>query len=132
MPTQLALFGEDMTNKHPRTNGIDIPFEWRKVSDLLNLPSTDFGSQGLRPEYNREDKRADPGYQDLLESIRDKGFLDPIYVHPPHTRRAFDNSGEELGNGHHRLLAALDLGYEWVPVTYDDDEQWRTSGVSAQ
>jgi hypothetical protein len=132
MPTQLALFGEDKIDTRPRTGRIDIPFEWRKVSDLLNLPSTDFGSQGLRPEYNREVKRADPGYQDLLESIRENGFLDPIFVHPPHKRKAYDNPGEELGNGHHRLVVALDLGYKWVPVTYDMDEQWRESGVSAQ
>lgn len=132
MPTQLALFGEDKIDKRPRTTGIDIPFEWRRVSDLLDLPSTDFGPEGLSCEYNREEKRADYGYQDLLESIRDKGFLDPIFVHPPNNRKAYDNPVEELGNGHHRLLVALDLGYEWVPVTYDDDEQWRTSGVSAQ
>jgi hypothetical protein len=52
-------------------------------------------------------KRDDDHYGDVVESLQVNGFLAPIGVHP--TER-------KLTDGHHRLAAALDLGFRFVPV----------------
>lgn len=128
----LDLTAMSLGTTYAPVENITVPFEWESVDYLLSLPSVDFGTNGLRYEYNREIKRSDRGFEDLLEDLQDQGFLDPIFVHPPHNRVALDNTGEHLGNGHHRLIAAHDLGWTHVPVTRNRDHQWRMSGTSAQ
>lgn len=58
-----------------------------------------------------EDKRADTWYDDVCESLEKLGWVRPLsfWVH--------DVTGEtHLGDGHHRLAAAIDLGIEAIPV----------------
>ncbi len=104
----------------PNVNGVKIPFEWVSVEHLLNIDSVDF-DEGLRTERNRRQKRDDWHYPGLVESIREDGFHDPVFLH------RYDGLPDELGNGHHRVLAALDLGYTHVPVTSNHRYQWETS-----
>lgn len=104
----------------PRIDNVKIPFEWVAVDYLLSIDSVDF-DHGLRPESNRRMKRDDYHYSGLVESIRQDGFHDPIFVY------GHETVPEELGNGHHRVLAGLDLGYTHVPVTRDRIHQWETS-----
>lgn len=134
MPTQLEFpldFPDAMPDKFPPVDNITVPFTWERVDYLMGIPSVDF-VDGLSIEYNRQNKRSDRGYEDLVEDLMDQGFLDPIFVHPPGHRIAFYNTSEHLGNGHHRLLAAHEIGWTHVPVTRDDAHQWRNSGTSAQ
>jgi hypothetical protein len=50
---------------------------------------------------------------DLIEDIRDNGIKVPLLVQE-------DESGERwLRNGHHRLVAAMELGLDEVPVRID-------------
>jgi hypothetical protein len=128
---QLELF-DSRTLDRPRVDNITVPYEWERVDYLLSLPCPDFGPVGLSWEMNRNDKRSDPGYEDLKDDLAEQGFLDPIYVYLPHTRFDKSNRTENMGNGHHRLVAALDLGWTYVPVTRNPDHQWRDSGISAQ
>ena len=134
MPEQLALFPNDAgvrTPHYPATDLIRIPFEWVSVDYLMSLPSIDFGTEGLVDEWNREHKRSDGGYQELLSDIADNGFMDPVYVYPVGPDN-WDPHQEQLGNGHHRILAAYDLGYTHVPVTQDEDYQWESSGMETR
>jgi hypothetical protein len=116
----------------PNVDNITVPFEWARVDYLLGLRSVDFpeyGPNAMASEYNRRQKRSDGHYEDLLEDLELQGFLDPIYVH---ARGERDAKTEVLGNGHHRLVAAYDLGYTYVPVTRERDDQWRDSGRGAR
>jgi hypothetical protein len=136
MSAQLALFPPDLVrapvdNSRPDVSGMTVPYEWARVADLMRMPSVDF-ENGFRSLANQDRKRSDPGYDALVDDIARQGMLDPIMLHPPGTRVYVDNSVTYLGNGHHRLLAAYDLGYEWVPVTTNRAYQWRESGISAQ
>lgn len=62
-----------------------------------------------------DDKREDWGYPDVVESVDAYGFLRPLTV-----RRPDEGEPSEYGyvfeDGHHRLAAAIDLGYSHVPV----------------
>lgn len=74
-------------------------------------------------------KRMDGHYEDVLESIRTRGFLRPLTAWPN------DSEGQlQFGDGHHRLAAAIDLGMTTVPVkVYDgfkianDSGDWYSS-----
>lgn len=134
--TQLS-FDELMTDSpvfkrehYANVEKITIPFEWERVDYLMSLESVDFpdyGPHAMASEGNRQHKRNDWQYEGILESLAEDGFLDPIFVHLPGARLARNNKHAVLGNGHHRLVAAYDLGYTHVPVTHDPDEQWRRS-----
>jgi hypothetical protein len=134
MPTQLSLDDLFATppkwDMRPKVDNITIPFDWERVDYLMSLESVDFPGEpeAMAQESNRQSKRRDWQYESLLEDIEEQGFLDPIFVYAPGTRWVKDNPDYEvLGNGHHRLVAAFDLGYTYVPVTRDLDEQWRNS-----
>jgi ParB-like nuclease domain len=120
---------ERFADSYPKTHNIEIDFEWVRVDYILTLPSIDFEEQGLSTRYNRESKESDPGYRNLVESIREDGFMDPIFLYDKDT--SFQPGTEMLGNGHHRVCAALELGYTYIPVTRDDQYQWEESGPLA-
>lgn len=67
------------------------------------------------------EKREDPWYPALVEKIRAEGFTGGIRIHP---------DGNEVRDGHHRIAAAIDLGYSFVPVEtgryaqYDEPWEW--------
>jgi hypothetical protein len=60
------------------------------------------------------EKRLDPGYENLVESIRNLGFLWPVLVYRG------DKDGN-YNNGHHRLAAAIALNYTHIPATSSAD-----------
>lgn len=130
MITQPALFPESdvMPTRYPATDLIRVPFEWRTVEYLMSMASGDFGSDGMSDEWARSYKRSDDGYEALRQDIEDNGFMDPVYVQPPMSLLGFEFP-EMLRNGHHRVVAAFDLGYTHVPVTFDEDDGWETSGI---
>lgn len=57
----------------------------------------------------------------IIRAIEEFGFLDPICV-------TKDDSGWELGNGHHRLSVAIMLGLDQIPVDFSD---WHSDSSSA-
>lgn len=59
-------------------------------------------------------KMWDDSFWALVDTIPEKGFLYPICVQ----RKEW---GWVLGNGHHRLAAAILLGLDNVPVVFSDD-----------
>lgn len=132
MPTQLSLEDlltekTDFHHRYPDVSGMTVPFEWDSVERLMSLPSPDFDNT-VPLDIDWDYKRMDVGYRSLLRDIRENGFLDPIFLLSPHTMVNFDNPTDEIGNGHHRLIAAYDLGYTHVPITRDPKNRWRTSG----
>lgn len=106
-------------DRYPKVHNIATSFRWVRVDYIMSLPSVDFYADGLSTEENRDHKRRDQGYEDLVESIRTEGFYDPVFL--------YEDSPETLGNGHHRVVAAYDLGYTHVPVTSNPDVQWDTN-----
>ena len=56
-------------------------------------------------------KRLDPGYGELLDSIRTHGF-DPRFA-------PAWNKWSGIREGHHRIAALIDLGAKWCPVQQD-------------
>lgn len=76
-------------------------------------------------EHLLDEKRDDPHYPDVLESIRQNGFIRPLNADIAHEEL-------RLSDGHHRLAAAIELGMEAVPVYIaewpiisDDSGDWR-------
>jgi hypothetical protein len=130
MITQLELFTPTTTDRYPATTFIDVPFEWVRLDYLLSLPSVDFHEDGLSTEFNREIKRSDWNYEALLNDIAENGYMNPVFVYGEDN--GFYPGKETLGNGHHRVVAAFDLGYTHVPVTRDEDDQWTESGVTTR
>lgn len=62
-------------------------------------------------------KREDHHYPDVVESIREHGFIRPLDAARHFTHETDETAGMvRLADGHHRFAAALDLGYEAVPV----------------
>lgn len=133
MPTQLELFPEP-TREYPRTDMISIPFEWWPIEDLLNLPSIDFpeSDNALAHEVYRQIKRNDRNYDALKDDIRRHGFINPVTVRPAVSSPWGVDYPQRLGNGHHRIVAAFDLGYRYVPVTDDEDHEWDEDGISSR
>lgn len=78
------------------------------------------GSDGMVHTHSRltwddvlTEKRGDSHYQDVLTSIRERGWIRPVTVWLSN-----DHPGEpyQFGDGHHRLAVAIDLGMEYIPV----------------
>ena len=62
-------------------------------------------------------KRLDDHYPDVVDSIRENGFIRPLDATTHFTRETDDSEGMvRLSDGHHRFAAAIDLGYEAIPV----------------
>lgn len=102
----------------PNTDAIDIPFEWMSVEYLMNMPAGDFHGESLTEKANYVSKQGDEGYEKLRDDLKITGWLDPVYIY---------RDEEELGNGHHRVVAAFDIGYTHIPVTRNRYYGWRES-----
>lgn len=121
----------EVTYSLPKVDGMEIPFEWTDIQDIIGCPSIDVGycpehdeldsCLVLTNEFLTEEKRSACNYEGLLNSIREVGFLDPI-----------DFDGHRLGNGHHRLAVAIDCGYTHVPTTDNPIHAYRHSGNEAR
>jgi hypothetical protein len=67
-----------------------------------------------------EDKRYDEHFEELCRVLKAEGFTKPIRIHPEHKR---------VTDGHHRIAAAMDLGWKFVPFGYfkscdEDSGSW--------
>lgn len=114
----------------PYTYNIGIPYEWVSMEHLLTLRSSDFVGLGLGNPYNRARKMEDHGYEDLVESIREDGFYNPVYLYLDYGLFGDGPGVETQGNGHHRVCASLELGYTHIPVTRDPEFEWDEDGIS--
>lgn len=63
-------------------------------------------------------KRQDENYEDVVDSLRAYGFARPIMIGP-------SKDGWQLGDGNHRMAAAIDLGFTHVPARWSED-LWET------
>lgn len=88
-----------------------------KVSDILAnvTTSVDMVDLSTPDEWFRMMalKSGDASFGRLLQAIPDKGFLDPICI----TKGDY---GWTVGNGHHRLTAAILLGLDEIPVHFSE------------
>jgi hypothetical protein len=132
--TQLTLddaLTDTLEGVYPKVANMEVPYTWERVDYLMGLHSPDFFGVGSARDWQW--KRDDSGFATLLESLEQHGFLDPVFLFEPHSTMTWPELGEEvIGNGHHRIIAAHDLGYTHVPVTRDPDHRFRSSGPFAQ
>jgi|GEM_PF-3471867 len=94
------------------------------IADLMTRRSGDVNryvtgdTWAERWDRKLEHKREDCHYDDVVDSVREHGFIRPLDAA---TNFHYDDSDESAGmvrlaDGHHRFAAAIDLGYEAVPV----------------
>jgi hypothetical protein len=57
-----------------------------------------------------EDKRDEYDYDQTVRSLETYGFVRPV------TAQAIGGNDYKYGDGHHRLAAAIDLGWTHVPI----------------
>lgn len=89
------------------------------IADILHIvtESADFGEfEGSSSmwAYIFASKGGDAWTPALIERILEEGFTDPICIYRTET------GGWGLGNGHHRLVAAVLLGLDEIPVLVSD------------
>lgn len=95
------------------------------IENILTKSSCDGASPSIAEEEDDEEnywempwkrllsnKRRDYCYDSVLTSLSEYGFVRPVTV----SIDAWDNTDYEYGDGHHRLAAAIDLGFTHVPV----------------
>ena len=63
-------------------------------------------------------KRRDRHYPKVVESIQKYGFVRPVTAATPHDYVKGGYEELQYGDGHHRLAAAIDLGYTHIPMQY--------------
>lgn len=112
----------------------DVDWFWIPVQVAMNLPAADFYGESLAENDNADDKRCDARYGNLLDSIRADGFMDPVYVGDGEydEMERYHSSKHGLGNGHHRVVAAFDLGYTHLPAHSSPYYQWNESGPTTR
>ncbi|MCM8765616.1 MAG: ParB/RepB/Spo0J family partition protein [Candidatus Omnitrophica bacterium] len=93
---------------------IPVSSEPKNLQSIVNINVTDIISNKYQPRQNF----SSPGMQELITSIREKGFIQPLIV-----RRI--PSGYELIAGERRLRAAKELGLAQVPVIIKDVKEER-------
>ncbi|MCM8778210.1 MAG: ParB/RepB/Spo0J family partition protein [Candidatus Omnitrophica bacterium] len=106
-----------MEKKRALGRGLDAliplpPQERAETQAIINVNVTEIVSNKYQPRQNF----ATSGMQELIASIREKGFLQPLVV-----RRTAE--GYELIAGERRLRAAKELGLTQVPVIVKDVEK---------
>lgn len=88
----------------------------RNVKDTLDCFSTNEPSEWLRMI---NDKTGDEQFATLIRLIETEGFTDPIGI------MQYDDYWL-LGNGHHRMVAAILLALDEIPVVFGNT--WPDSG----
>lgn len=95
-----------------------------KVSDLLKyLKDSADGYFLLKPEEwfrMMVEKCSDGQFATLIRLIETEGFTDPIGI------LRWQDDLWEMGNGHHRLCAAILLGLDEIPVVFGN--KWPREG----
>lgn len=101
-----------------------MAIEMVKVSDLLKklVDSTDDYALVLDSEWFRmmAEKSQDGQFATIVRLIQEEGFTDPIGI------KKINDDAWEMGNGHHRLTAAILLGLDEIPV--DLSSMWPGEG----
>ena len=69
------------------------------------------------------DKILDPEFSIIIDELLNNGLLCPLNV-------IVSQRGLVMGNGHHRLFAALLCGIEQLDISFTDDIDWETSEVN--
>lgn len=106
---------------------LDDEFVMVPVTTILNdtTGSVDFGfvsDFGSSEAFWREiiiNKSSDTGFGHLVESIMEDGWSEDS---------AIGWDGDYITEGHHRLVAAILLGMDEVPVSLYGTSQWRGNG----
>lgn len=111
-----------MTSKHPVGTGragtvTMVPVEWI----MNNVPySVDgFGGYdgGLNVARMIASKSEDGSFERLLHTIEERGFRVPIVID-----KQYNSGALTLGNGHHRLSAAILLCLDEIPVYWANND----------
>jgi len=101
----------------------DTPVVLVPIADIMAGDSTDSidftATEGCYSPQRKRDGYGVLGWRDWLDRLSTEGIRNPI-TWDPYTRR--------LGEGHHRVIAALDLGWTHVPVVLANDPQRRCIG----
>lgn len=95
------------------------------IEQVLDLPSCDaHHDEPVRDILPR--KAQDPQYERLLLSLNRDGFTRPLAIDDEDEWR----DGWVHSNGHHRLAAAYELGYRYIPYVFDSSgiDTWEASG----
>lgn len=92
--------------------------QWISVEEILSSwKSVDTSCMRNRAEYKRTKnsrpigkvlaaKRKDSSYEDTKQLIMENGFTQPLCFH---------KACKKQMDGHHRLAAAIELGYKYIP-----------------
>lgn len=94
------------------------------IEDILNhvTASSDFDEDEFNGSASSwafiiASKGGDEWVPDMLELIKENGVIDPITIY----RTGLGAYG--IGNGHHRLVCAILLGMDSIPVAYTDTDE---------
>lgn len=109
-----------------------------RVGDVLRSGQRNTGDpneDGLSKfEANNVRAKKNPSYWSKLDSAIRNRSVDPIHIgRGADMFDEYDTPGDTnryanrlvLGNGHHRVARALQLGQSWLPVTFDEEESGR-------
>jgi len=98
--------------------------EWVEIQEILtswlSCDSTEILSNQSPKQKKRKwselikDVRLDDSYEEVKLFIDDEGFWIPLEYRK-------ENGYNLFTNGHHRLAAAIELGYKYVPMIIIDD-----------
>lgn len=76
------------------------------ITALLQLKTSDSNKRSLPQEIQfKKEQNKDNRYNKIKDKIAKDGFCSYLAI-----------SDGKLVNGHHRLAAAIDLGYDYLPV----------------
>lgn len=114
------------------------------IDDILDTWVTmDDHRAVLRPDreqflYILSRKRVDSEYQDVVDSLQTRGLVRPLtctWKPGGYGHGWMGASGMMFGDGHHRLAAAIDLGWQTVQMQHflhvpiaNDYRAWLTDG----
>jgi len=103
----------------------DNPVVTVNLIDLINTLKGSCDSGSSNPEWFNDaifEKLSDNQMGYIIDSLLTYGFVTPLNVFTENDGRTFI-----MGNGHHRLIAALFCGFEEIPVYAAQYIDWRRS-----
>lgn len=90
--------------------------KWVSVKSLAEWGSVDSTDNKLKRQLLPvlEKKRKDPEYHSILRFLKQEGFTEPLVC-------IKERGIKSHGDGHHRLAAAIELGYKFIPYVFTKD-----------
>jgi hypothetical protein len=101
-----------------------VPLEWL-LNNLFYSADGFYHSDGVWWESLMEEKAGDCHFGMLVNAIVTEGFRVPICVY-----KSCGTWG--LGNGHHRMTAAILLALNEIPVYWSDEDYMATHATSTE